>query len=161
MLLTVGFEFNNEEQEVRKERRTYSFSGLVALSRHKCNFSSFVYRLLKSAHPQLSFQSQHVLPPRHPVHRFLVHKHPPVTTHHTLAILICDKSDKSHSSTQIHMFTWQQSPPGRISQWLSVSRKTLVELPAHTKSEWGELSSKSMKWGVTLPSLSFGLYQFC
>lgn len=96
---------------------------LVALSSRKCNFCCFVYRLLKCAHPLLSFQSQHLLPPRHPVHTFLVYKHPPETTHHTLTILICDRPINLIPPLQIHMFTWQPSPPGRISQRLSVPRK--------------------------------------
>lgn len=127
----------------------------------KCNFCCFLYRLLKCTHPLLSFQSQHLLPPRHPVHNFLVHKHPPVTMHYTLTILICDRAINLIPPLQIHTFTWQQSPPGRILQRLCVSRKKDSPLNrtacTHTelvKLGTGELSSKSMKWGVTLPSKS-------
>lgn len=122
---------------------------------------SVVYTFFKCAHPLLSFQSWHLLPPRHPAHRFPVYKHPPVTTHHALTIVICDRAINPIPSLQIHVFTWQQSPPGRISQRLSVSRTkdSPVNGAGFTHSKSGEIQqySKSMKWGVSLPSKSHTL----
>lgn len=123
---------------------------------------SVVYTFFKCAHPLLSFQSWHLLPPRHLVHRFPVYKHSPVTTHHTLTTGICDRAINLIPSLQIHVFTWQQSQsPGRISQRLSVSRTkdSPVNGADFTHSKSGEIQgySKSMKWGVSLPSESHTL----
>lgn len=114
---------------------------------------SVAYTFFKHAHPLLSFQSWHLLSPRHPAHRFPAYKHPPVTTHHALTIVICDRAINLIPSLQIHVFTWQQSPPGRISQWLSVSRTrdSPVNGASFTHSKSGEIQgySKSMKWGIS------------
>lgn len=120
---------------------------------------SVVYTFFECTHPLLSFQSWHLLPHRHPVHRLPVYKHPPVTTHHALTIVICDRAINLIPSLQIHVFTWQQSPPGRISQRLSVSRTKdpPVNEAGFTRSKSGEIQGyrKSMKWGVSLPYKSY------
>lgn len=154
------------------EWRKYSFSDRRDLLLCQDTIVVFVvYTFFKCAHPLLSFQSWHLLPPRHPVHRFPVYKHSPVTTHHALTTGICDRAINLIPSLQIHMFTWQQSPPGRISQQLSMSRTKdlqLMGLASHTVNQvrysdtakaWSEESLFHLR--VILSSLSCGLYQFC